>query len=363
MATDLDKASAGPGERIPRPRGAHAAAKSRRRTRITARERALLTMLAAPVAGMCAIAVAVTHQNHRAVVAAAIADAITLVGLTVMAARASTAGCLAAVCAVTGFTVAPAAGAITGLVPPAQVGPQVGCVTVVAAVCDATLALTRQNSRPGRACTRPARIASVRTQPARIASVRTQPGRVASATIAAGLALAAAAFGAAHLAGLAVTHALVLSTLCVPLAGGLAAALAAALRGTGTGGAVCGVVLLLAGVVSGYLAAGAVQLQALQGARTTAAVQVALVATTARWALIAAAVTGAGIGRPRTPARRRSGGQVARQIVGKLDGSGESSASGGGLAHDREDHFPGTRWPRVTVVQVETPAVSTAWTR
>jgi hypothetical protein len=33
---------------------------------------------------------------------------------------------------------------------------------------------------------------------------------------------------------------------------------------------------------------------------------------------------------------------VARPIVGKLDRSGESSASGDGLAHAREDHLPGT---------------------
>ena len=58
------------------------------------------------------------------------------------------------------------------------------------------------------------------------------------------------------------------------LAGG---ALAAAWRDTGTGGAVCGVVLLLAGVVGGYIAVTAVQLQALRGARTSVAVHAALV--------------------------------------------------------------------------------------
>jgi hypothetical protein len=52
-------------------------------------------------------------------------------------------------------------------------------------------------------------------------------------------------------------------------------------------------VLLLAGVVGGYLAAGAVQLQALQAARTAAAVHAALVTTMARWALLAAVVTAA----------------------------------------------------------------------
>ena len=282
------------------------------RSAFPATERALLALLAAPVAGMCALSVAVTYQNDRAVVAAAIADAITLAGLAVMVMRASTAGRLAAVCAVTGFTVAPAAGVVTALVPPAEVGPQAGCAMVAAAVCGAALALTQRSSQSGRARTQPGSIASARTQPGSIASARTQPSSTVSATISAGLAVAAAAFGAAYLAGPAVTHALVLSLLCVPLTGGLAAALAAALRGTGTGAAVCAVVLLLAGVVSGYLAAGAVQLQALQGVRTTAAVQTALVATMARWALIAAAVTGAAAlavataSRPRAhPASRR----------------------------------------------------------
>jgi hypothetical protein len=103
--------------------------------------------------------------------------------------------------------------------------------------------------------------------------------------------VAAAGFAAASVAGSAVTRTGVLALLCVPLAGGLAAAAAAALRGAGTGGAVCGVALLLAGVVGGYLAAGAVRYQALQGARTAAGVHAALVATTGRWALLAAAVT------------------------------------------------------------------------
>jgi hypothetical protein len=49
---------------------------------------------------------------------------------------------------------------------------------------------------------------------------------------------------------------------------GLAAALTASLRAAGPAGALAGVVLLLAGLVAGYLAAGAVQLHALTGATT-----------------------------------------------------------------------------------------------
>jgi hypothetical protein len=235
-------------------------------------ERALLALLVPPVAGIAAIAFAVTYQGSHAVIAAAIADAIALAGLTVMTVRASTAGRLAAVCAVTGFTVMPTAGAVTALAPPAGLGPEIGCAVAVAALCGAALALARRGADAG--------------------SVRAGTTFTRMAT-AAGLGVAAAAFGAVSVAGPAVTDARVLALLCVPLIGGLAAALTAALRGAGPGGALCGVVLLLAGVAGGYLAAGAVQMQALSGARTSAAVHAALLTATTRWALIAAAVTAA----------------------------------------------------------------------
>ncbi len=227
-----------------------------------AAERALLALLAAPVAGICAVTVAVTYRGDHAVVAAAIADTIALAGLAVIAVRASTAGRLAAACAVIGFTLAPAAGTVSALTPPGQPGWQAGGAALAGAVCAAALALTR-------------------------------PARSARIVTAAGLFVAAAAFAAAALAGSAVARPGVLALLCVPLAGGLAAALATAIRGAGTGGAVCGVVVLLAGVVGGYLVAGAVQYQALQAARTAAAVHAALVTTTTRWALLAAVVTAA----------------------------------------------------------------------
>ena len=289
-----------------------------------AAERALLALLAAPVAGICAVTVAVTYRGDHAVVAAAIADTIALAGLAVIAVRASTAGRLAAVCVVIGFTLAPAAGTVSALTPPGQPGWQAGGAALAGAVCAAALALTR-------------------------------PARSARIVTAAGLFVAAAAFAAAALAGSAVARPGVLALLCVPLAGGLAAALAAAVRGAGTGGAVCGVVVMLAGVVGGYLVAGAVQYQALQAARTAAAVHVALVTTTTRWALLAAVVTAAlALVMAAAPGRRGltpttdSGAPPVRRpavrpIVGKLDGSGESSASGGGLAHHREDHLPGTQ--------------------
>jgi hypothetical protein len=240
-------------------------------------ERALVALLAAPVAGMCAIAVAVTDRGGQAVAVAAIAGAIGVTGLSVLAGKASTAGRLAGVCAVTGFTVVPAAEAVTTIVPAAELGPKVGVALAAAAACGAALVL----ARPG-------------------------TGRRGTA---AGLFVAAAAFDAFYLAGGAITHAEVLALVGAPLAGGMTAALAAAWRSTGTGGAVCGVVLLLTGVVGGYVAVAAVQLQALRGARTSVAVHAALVSTTAHWALISAGLTGVlALLTAAGPARRRSGG-------------------------------------------------------
>jgi hypothetical protein len=121
-----------------------------------------LALLTAPVAGICAIALAVTYPGGQAVTAAAVADALALAGIAAITARAATAARFAAVCAVTGFTVSPA-----------------------------------------------------------------------------------------------------------------------------------GVVILLAGVVVGYLAAGAVQLHAIAGAVTAPAARAALASAAGHWALVAAAVTGA----------------------------------------------------------------------
>src|SRR5439155_7084098 len=75
-----------------------------------AAERAQLALLTAPVAGICAIALAVTSPGGQAVTAAAVADALALAGIAAITARAATAARFTVVCAVTGFTVSPAAG-------------------------------------------------------------------------------------------------------------------------------------------------------------------------------------------------------------------------------------------------------------
>ena len=247
------------------------------RSAFPAADRAHLALLAAPVAGLGVITVAVSYRGDHAVAAAALAlaAAVALAVLAGLAARASTAGRLALVGAVTGFTLVPAATTVAALARP---GTGAGSAAVAAALAGAMLAaLAGPSSRvPVRALT------------------------------AAGLLAAAIGFCAVGLAGSAVARPLVLALVCLPVAGGLAAALTGALRATSAGGAACGLVLLLTGALAGYLAAGAVQLQALGQARTVAAVHAALITTSVRWALVAAAVSAVGalamarMPRPRT---------------------------------------------------------------
>jgi hypothetical protein len=228
-------------------------------------ERSRLALLVPPVAGLCAITTAVTYRGDTAVIAATIAATIALAGLTAMTARAGTAGGFAVVCAVAGFTLAPAAGAMTALTQPTMMS---GCAALAAALCGAALALLPRGIPGG-------------------------SGVLHRAITAGGLLLAAAGFGAMYLARPGNVPGLLLPVLCVPLAGGLAAALTSSLRTTGAAGAMASVVLLLAGVVVGSMAAGAIQLRALLGARTALAVHGAMVTAAGRWALVAALVTGA----------------------------------------------------------------------
>jgi len=240
-----------------------------------AAERAQLALLTAPVCGICAIAVAVTYRGDKAVVAAAIADTIALAGIAAITARAGTAARFAVVCAVTGFTLAPAAGAVTALTAPTQPIARTGVAALAAALCGAAVAVATRRPHP-------------------------------RATAAIGLFVAAVGLGAPDLAGLAAPSARLLAVLCVPLAAGLAAALTASLRATGAAGALAGVVILVAGLAAGYLAVGAVQLRALTGARTGPAVHAALVTAAGHWGLLTAAITGTvALALACTPGRRR----------------------------------------------------------
>jgi hypothetical protein len=233
-------------------------------------ERSQLALLVPLVAGLCAITVAVTDRGETAVIAAAIAATIALAGLTAITGRACAAARFAVVCAVTGFTLAPAAEAVSALTKPTVMS---GCAVLAAALCGAALALLPRGGPGG---------------PGRPGG----SGGLHRAITAGGLLLAAAGFGAVCLAGPGNVPGRVLPVLCVPLAGGLAAALTSSLRTTGAAGPMTGVVLLLAGVVAGSTAAGAIGLRTLPSARTALAVHGAMVTAAGGWALVSALVTG-----------------------------------------------------------------------
>jgi hypothetical protein len=250
------------------------------RSLFPAAERAQLALLTVPVAGICAIALAVTYPGGHAVTAAAVADALALAGIAVITARAATAARFAVVCAVTGFTVSPAAGAVTALTRSTAFS---GGAVLIAALAGAGLALLSRHPH-------------------------------ARAVTATGLCVTAVGLAALDLAGPAAASGHLLALLCIPVAGGLSAALAAALRTSGATGALAGVVILLAGLVAGYLAAGAVQLRAIAGTATAPAARAALATAAGHWALVAAAVTGAvALAMAATPVRNRAGrpGEIA----------------------------------------------------
>jgi MFS family permease len=245
------------------------------RNEFPAAERALLAQLAVPVAGMCVVAVAVTYERSAAVTAAAIAEALALACLAVATARSGTARWFAVACAVAGFTVAPAAGAATDLMRARTftgtltfdrfghfvlTEPELcGIALCGAALCGAAVAIVL-------------------------------PARWDRLVTGAGLLVAAAGFTAAYATG---PRSQLLAAVCVPVAAGLSAALAAGLRTTGAPGAMRGGVLMLAGVLAGYLADGALELHAVDGADSSAAtVHAALLGADLRWNLAAAGVTG-----------------------------------------------------------------------
>ena len=73
---------------------------------------------------------------------------IALVGIAAITARTGSAGRFAVVCAVTGFVLAPAAGAVTALTAPTQSTAETGGVVLAAALCGAGLALLPKRPHP-----------------------------------------------------------------------------------------------------------------------------------------------------------------------------------------------------------------------
>jgi hypothetical protein len=199
-------------------------------------ERAQLAVLAVPGIGLGALSVAVTYRPPAALLAAGAVAILILYGVATVASADRLVGgplCFPVIGAVTGLVVAPVAGAVTSLraLDPESSGGLSWlplAVTAVAAMIGVAIALT----------------------------FRERPRTV----VLAGLVIAMEGLAAARLAGPYVPG-VVLAGVSAPLAGGLAAAMTAALAEAGVASALSGVSLLVAGLLTGYLASGAVQVR------------------------------------------------------------------------------------------------------
>ncbi len=199
-------------------------------------ERAQLAVLAVPGIGLGALSVAVTYRPPAALLAAGAVAVLILYGVAAVASADRLVGgplCFPVIGAVTGLVVAPVAGAITSLraLDPGSSGRLSWlplAVTAGAAMTGVAIALT----------------------------FRERPRTV----VLAGLVIAMEGLAATRLAGPYVPG-VVLAGVSAPLAGGLAAAMTAALAEAGVASALSGMSLLVAGLLTGYLASGAVQVR------------------------------------------------------------------------------------------------------
>lgn len=216
--------------------GALAGARAPGARRDATHERAQLAVLAVPGLGLGALSVAVTYRSPAALLATGAVAVLILCAVAAVASADRLVGgplCFPVIAAVTGLVVAPAAGAVTSLRALAggsSGGPSWLPFGVTAAAASAGVAAALL--------------------------LRRQP----RAVVLAGLVIAAEGLAAARLAGPYVPG-LVLAGIGAPLAGGLAAAMTAAVTETTAASALSGVSLLLAGLLAGYLAAGAVQVR------------------------------------------------------------------------------------------------------
>jgi hypothetical protein len=231
----------------------------------TAHERTQLAVLASPAIGLSVLAVAVTYRQPAALLAAASVSTLVLCGVAAVASADKVVGgpfCFPLIGAVTGLVVAPAAGEVTSLraLVPTQPGGALWFPLAVAA---------------GAAASGAAIAVAARRSPRPV--VRT------------GLALAAASLVAARITG-PLAAGPVLAAVSAPLAGGLAAAMTAALTAATMASALSGASLMLAGLMTGYLAAGSVQVRMVASlAPARPAVRGALTGAAGLWELAGAA--------------------------------------------------------------------------
>jgi hypothetical protein len=199
-------------------------------------ERAQLAVLAVPGIGLAALSVAITYRPPAALLAAGAVAVLILYGVAAVASADRLVGgplCFPFIGAVTGLVVAPAAGAVTSLRalnPGSRGGLSWLPLGVTAAAVAAGVAVALVLRRRPRA------------------------------VVLAGLVIAVEGLAGARLAG-PYGPALVLAGVSAPLAAGLAAAMTAALAESGVASALSGVSLLMAGLMTGYLASGAVQVR------------------------------------------------------------------------------------------------------
>ena len=232
-------------------------------------ERTQLAVLAVPGIGLSVLSVAVTFRQPAALLAAASVSIVILYGVAAVASADKLVGgwlCFPLIGAVIGLVIAPAAGAVTSL---RALAPAVGLPGPGPAASWLPLAATAGSALAGAAAT---------------LILRRRPGIV----VLAGLAVTAESLIAARVAG-PFASGLVLAGVSAPLAAGLAAAMTAALADASVASALSGVSLLLTGLMTGYLAAGSVQVRLLiRLAAARPAARAALTGAAGLWELAGA---------------------------------------------------------------------------
>jgi hypothetical protein len=226
-------------------------------------ERAQLAVLAVPAAGVAIVSVAASYRPPAALLATAAIGVLVLAGVAAVASADRVVGgplCLPLVGAVTGLILAPAAGAVTSLRALAPAPGPLGLPLAMAA---------------GGAAAGAAAALAARRRPRAVVLV--------------GLAVAAESLAAARIGG-PLAPGPELAGVGAVLCGGLAAAMTAALADATAAGALASVSLMLSGLMTGYVAVGAVQVRMVAGlAPAPPAVRGALTGAVGLWELGGAA--------------------------------------------------------------------------